>query len=60
MAEEKESPVEQLIGEFSDDMSAMRTVLRSVRGSSPISVAPIVDPILVDDNDYGEQYQFET
>ena len=43
----------------SDDQTAMRTVLRMVKGSSPISLAPVIDDIGMDDRPYSEQFQFE-
>ena len=42
-----------------DDMSVMRELLRSVKGLSPISMAPVVDEVFSDDRQVAEQYQFE-
>ena len=42
-----------------DDMSVMRELLRSVKGLSPISLAPVVDEVLSGERAVTEQYQFE-
>ncbi|GEM_PF-2289280 len=57
MAEETHENDTELFG--TDDMSAMRVVLRSVKGVSPISLAPVIDEVMMDSRQYSEQYQFE-
>ena len=46
MAEEKH--IEDFAG--SDDMNAMRVVLKTVKGISPISLTPALDPIYLDED----------
>lgn len=48
MAEEKH--LEDFTG--SDDMNAMRVVLRTVKGISPISLTPTLDPIYFEEENY--------
>ena len=43
----------------SDDVAAIRTVLMSVKGSSPISLAPMLETVSVDDYSTNEQFEFE-
>lgn len=55
MAEE----THQLADEIThDDESVMSHLLKTVKGLSPISLAPVVDSI-VDDNHMIEQFEFE-
>lgn len=58
MAEEKHDENETtLLG--IDDMAAMRAVLRTVKGISPISLAPAIDDVVTSSRTDAEQYQFE-
>lgn len=57
MAEENHDNDTEFLG--LDDMSAMRVVLRTVKGISPISLAPVIEEVLPDERQYAEQYQFE-
>ena len=41
-----------------DDMSVMRELLHTVKGLSPISVAPVLETVAVDDQSF-EQFEFE-
>lgn len=42
-----------------DDASVMRILLQTVKGLSPISVAPELETMPEDNRPYEEQYQFE-
>ena len=42
-----------------DDATVMRVLLHTVKGLSPISVAPALESVSEDDRTYSEQFQFE-
>lgn len=59
MAEEPHNLTSIADGISKDDESVMRDLLKLVKGLSPISVAPMVEGVVADDQAYGEQFEFE-
>lgn len=57
MAEETHENDADFIG--TDDMSVMRVLLRTVKGISPTSLAPVIDEVVQNNREYREQYEFE-
>ena len=57
MAEENHH---QIIDDIThDDESVMSHLLKTVKGLSPISMAPIVDSVVLDSGLVSEQFEFE-